>query len=237
MNPQPDWNLPPKEAIALQRELARRVRRTGTPAPVRTIAGVDASYRDGIARAAIVVLRYPSLAMVASAVARRPVEYPYVPGLLTFREGPAVLDALAKLPITPDLFIFDGQGIAHPRRLGIASHICVLVDVPGIGCAKSRLCGEYVEPGEKKGSFSLLKDGEETIGAVVRTRTGVKPVFVSIGHRVDLPSAIHYVLACCTRYRLPEPTRLAHRLAGGASLPASPRSPAGQLSLLDADSP
>ncbi|RME41233.1 MAG: deoxyribonuclease V [Caldilineae bacterium] len=212
-----DWNLPPEEAIALQRELARRVRRTGTPAPVTTIAGVDAGYREGIARAAIVVLRYPSLAVVASAVARRPVAYPYIPGLLTFREGPAVLDALAKLTVTPDLFLFDGQGIAHPRRLGIASHIGVLIDAPSIGCAKSRLCGVYAEPGEKKGSFSLLRHRGETIGAVVRTRTGVKPVFVSIGHRVDLQTAIHYVLACCTRYRLPEPTRLAHRLASGTS--------------------
>jgi len=217
-----DWNLPPKEAIALQRELARRVQRTGTPAPVTTVAGVDAGYRDGIARAAIVVLRYPSLKVVDSAVAHRPVEYPYVPGLLTFREGPAVLDALAKLTVTPDLFIFDGQGIAHPRRLGIASHIGVLVDAPSIGCAKSRLCGVYEEPGERKGSFSPLRDRGETIGAVLRTRTGVKPVFVSIGHRVDLSAAIHYVLACCTRYRLPETTRLAHRLASGASPPALP---------------
>lgn len=186
---------------------------------VTTVAGVDAGYGEGMVRAAVVVLSYPTLEVVAYAVATRTVDFPYTPGLLTFREGPAILDALDKLASAPDLLIFDGQGIAHPRRLGIASHIGLLVDIPSIGCAKSWLCGQYPEPGSERESFSYLVDKGETIGAVLRTRRDVKPVFVSIGHRLDLTSSIDYVLACCRGYRLPEPTRWAHRLAGGKSLP------------------
>ena len=154
------------------------------------------------------------------ALAEEPVSFPYVPGLLTFREGPVVLAALARLRLEPDLLIFDGQGLAHPRRLGIAAHIGVLVDRSGIGCAKSRLWGKHQEPGSEKGDYALLRDGQEVIGAVVRTRTRVKPVYVSVGHRIDLAQAIEYVLGCCTRFRLPETTRLAHRAAGG-QIPAS----------------
>lgn len=213
------WDLEPAEAIALQKELATYVVRRAELGEVRRIGGVDASYRDGLARAAVVVLSYPDLEILDYTVVTRPIEYPYVPGLLTFREGPAVLDAFEQVRTMPDLLIFDGQGIAHPRRIGIASHIGVLLDVPAIGCAKRRLRGRYEPPGPERGSFTYLMDKEEVLGAVVRTRTGVKPVFVSIGHRVDLPSAIHYVLSCGRGYKLPEPTRWADKIAGGACPP------------------
>lgn len=209
------WDLSPEEAIALQKRLAGRVIKRAELGRVTTVAGVDAGYRPGLARAAVVTLSYPELELVDYATATRPVNFPYVPGLLSFREGPVVLDALDRLASTPDLLIFDGQGLAHPRRFGIASHIGLLVDIPSIGCAKRRLCGQYEEPDPERGSFTLLTDNEETIGAVVRTRTNVKPVFVSIGHRVDLATSIHYVLSCCRGYRLPETTRWADRVAAG----------------------
>jgi deoxyribonuclease V len=208
------WNVSPQEALALQKQLADQVVKETKLGRVATVTGVDASYRDGLARAAVVTLSYPDLAVVAYATATRPVDFPYMPGLLSFREGPAVLDALAKLTTTPDLLIFDGQGLAHPRRFGLACHIGLLVDIPTIGCAKSRLCGRYAEPGPERGDFAWLTDQGETIGAVVRTRPKVKPVFVSIGHRVDLPTSIDYVLRCCQGYRLPETTRWADRVAG-----------------------
>lgn len=215
------WDLTPQEAIALQRRLAERVRREPDLREVRRVAGVDASYRDQTAMGAVVVLDYPTLTVVDYAVARCPVTYPYVPGLLSFREAPAVLQALAQIEVRPDLLIFDGHGIAHPRRLGLASHIGVLLDVPSIGCAKRRLCGTYEMPGTEAGSVSQLydRDTHEAIGAVVRTRTNVRPVFVSIGHRVDVDTAVAYVLACCRGRRLPEPTRWAHKVAGGLRPP------------------
>jgi deoxyribonuclease V len=179
------------------------------------VAGIDVGIKDGLARAAVVVLTLPQLELIEQACAERPATFPYVPGLLSFREAPAILDALATLTHIPDVLIFDGQGYAHPRRMGIATHIGVLLDHPAIGCAKSRLCGTYQEPGLDRGSRTWLRDGEETIGAVVRTRTRVKPVFVSVGHRVSLPTAIDTVLRCGGGYRLPEPTRRAHRVASG----------------------
>lgn len=209
------WNLSPVEAQTVQRDLAQQVIRQGQLPAIQRVTGVDASYKDGSARAAVVTLNYPDLTLLEYAVAQRPISFPYISGLLSFREGPPVLDALAKLSHAPQLLIFDGQGIAHPRRLGLASHIGVLVDIPSIGCAKSRLCGTYQPPGPAKGDFSDLTAKGETIGAVLRTRTNIKPLFVSIGHRVDLPTAIHYVLSCCTRYRLPETTRWADKVAGG----------------------
>jgi deoxyribonuclease V len=208
------WNLSPEEAITLQKKLAVQVVQVAQLGPVTTVAGVDASYKEGIAQAAVVVLSYPDLKLVEYTTDRRPVNFPYVPGLLSFREGPAVLAALARLSSPPDLLIFDGQGIAHPRRLGIASHIGLLVDIPAIGCAKSRLYGRYTEPGPERGDFTFLTHGGETIGAALRTRPKTKPLFVSIGHRVDLPASIEYVLNCCRGYRLPETTRWAHRVAG-----------------------
>jgi len=208
------WDISPKEAVQLQKELAACVIRKRSGPEVATVAGVDTSYRKGRARAAVVVLTYPELELVERVAAYRKVEFPYVPGLLSFREGPAVLDALNTLNRKPDLLIFDGQGIAHPRRFGIASHVGVLVGIPSIGCAKSRLVGEYEEPGENRGGYTLLTHKGDTIGAVVRTRSKVKPLFVSPGHLIDLEESIRFVLGCCRRYRLPETTRLADKLAG-----------------------
>ncbi len=209
------WDLSPREGISLQRELARHIDLTDRHGPLETVAGIDVGIKDGLARAAVVVLTLPQLELIEQACAERPATFPYVPGLLSFREAPAILDALATLTHIPDVLIFDGQGYAHPRRMGIATHIGVLLDHPAIGCAKSRLCGTYQEPGLDRGSRTWLRDGEETIGAVVRTRTRVKPVFVSVGHRVSLPTAIDTVLRCGGGYRLPEPTRRAHRVASG----------------------
>ena len=212
------WDVSPSEAVTIQKELRVQLLTDNCVGRVRIVAGVDVGLRKGIARAAIVVLGYPDLNPLEQATAQRQVEFPYVPGLLSFREGPVILDALSKLKNEPDVLIFDGQGIAHPRRMGLATHIGILLDHPTIGCAKSRLCGEYEEPGASKGDWSpLLREGE-VIGAVVRTRASVSPVYVSIGHKVDLEQAIHYVLNCCKAYRLPETTRWAHRVAGGASI-------------------
>ena len=209
-----DWEISAKEAVQLQRELAARVTNRWSKRGVTLVGGVDTSYRKGKARAAVVVVTYPDLEPVEQVTTQRPVDFPYVPGLLSFREGPAVMDALPRLKRKPDLLIFDGQGIAHPRRFGIASHIGVLVGIPSIGCAKSRLVGEYQEPGMERGSFSFLFHKGDTVGAVVRTRSRVKPVFVSTGHLIDLSTSISFVLTCCRRYRLPETTRLADKLAG-----------------------
>lgn len=217
------WDLSPPEAIALQNELAGQVERQPRLGPVQTVAGIDVSVRDDMARAAVVVLDFEALTPVDYATATRPAVFPYVPGLLAYREGPVVLDALERLNTKPDLLIFDGHGLAHPRRLGIASHIGLLVDMPAIGCAKSRLCGQHDEPGEEPGNYAPLHHRGELIGAVLRTRRRVKPVFVSIGHRVDLETSIKYVLACGRGYRLPETTRWAHRVAGGDVPPIQPR--------------
>ena len=205
--------MSPQEARRLQMKLATHVIRENRLGTVKTVAGIDVGLKGNMACAAIVVLNFPKLDVAAQSTATRRITCPYIPGLLSFREGPVILDALDRLDRKPDLLIFDGQGIAHPCRLGIASHIGLLSDCPSIGCAKSRLCGQYQEPDVERGSHVPLMDHGETIGAIVRTRTGVKPVFVSIGHRVDLKTCIDVVLACCKGYRLPETTRKAHRLA------------------------
>ena len=207
------WGMSPQDARRLQVKLSAHVIRKSRLKTVKTIAGVDVGMKGDMACAAIVVLDFPGLDVVAKATTSRRITFPYIPGLLSFREGPVILDALNRLGRKPDLLIFDGQGIAHPCRLGIASHIALIVDLPSIGCAKSRLCGQYQEPNVERGSHVPLIDNEETIGAIVRTRTGIKPVFVSIGHRVDLKTSIDYVLRCCKGYRLPETTRKAHGLA------------------------
>jgi deoxyribonuclease V len=209
----PRWDLEPAEAIALQRRLSCSVIKKSTLKAVNTVAGVDTAYRQNIARAAVVMMTYPALETMDEATAERGINYPYIPGLLTFREGPAVLAALSRLEILPDLLMFDGQGIAHPRRCGIASHIGVLMDVPSIGCAKTKLVGQYDEPALHRGAFTLLNHKGQTIGAVVRTRTNVAPVFVSTGHRVSLRDSIRFVLDCCRGYRLPETIRRADHLA------------------------
>lgn len=209
------WDVTPTEAVALQRELAVRVREEPLPAPPRTIAGVDMSVKDYAVRAAVAVLSFPALEVIDRAVWEGPVEFPYVPGLLSFREIPAVLRALEGLDALPDLIMADAQGRAHPRRIGLASHLGVLLDHPVIGVAKSRLTGIYDEPGPERGASSPLLDGNEQIGAVLRTRPGVRPLFVSVGHRVTLGDALRLTLACAVRFRLPEPTRRAHLLSRG----------------------
>lgn len=209
--------LSPREAIALQERLARRVVRADRLGPVRHVCGVDVHYRGGIAHAAAALLSFPALELREHSLARRRVSFPYIPGLLSFREIPAAAAALAALSIAPDLILCDGQGLAHPRRCGLASHLGLLTGTPSIGVAKTRLLGEHPSPPARRGAWVPLTDRGERIGAVLRTRAGVKPVYVSIGHRVSLASAIRYVMACTTRYRLPEPIRNAHRLARAAA--------------------
>jgi deoxyribonuclease V len=211
------WQVTPAEAVKIQAGLAGEISRTGSIENPRYIAGVDISVDrlEKTGTAAVVVLGYPGFEIAEVQVVTDRIDFPYVPGLLTFREAPLTLAACEKLTVTPDIIMVDGQGVAHPRRVGLASHLGLCLDTPTIGCAKSRLIGEHVEPGMEAGSYTDLSDRGEVIGAVVRTRSGVSPVFVSIGHRISLPSAIHWVMACCRGYRLPEPTRLAHMAAGG----------------------
>jgi len=217
-----NWNISPEEAGAIQERLRPLVQQTNSIAldQIQTVAGIDASYGDG-AQAAVVVFSFPELALIDQATVIRESVFPYVPGLLSFREGPVVLDALAKLKTAPDVLIFDGQGYAHPRRFGLACHLGVYLDRPSIGCAKTRFIGTYAEPGPEKGDCSPLLDQGETIGMVVRTRPGTNPLFVSIGHKIDLPTAVEVVLRCVRGYRLPETTRAADHLAGKAGNVAS----------------
>lgn len=212
-----DWEVSPRQAIALQNTLRDRVIADDRFSRVRHVAGVDVGFEDSgrTTRAAVAVLGYPDLDFRGSAIARRSTCFPYVPGLLSFREVPAVLDALALLKQLPDLLICDGQGYAHPRRFGFACHLGVITDLPSIGVAKKRLIGEHGPVPDKRGVWVPLLDGGQVIGAVLRSREGVKPLFVSLGHRVGLETAIEFVMACMTRYRLPETTRQAHRLASG----------------------
>jgi len=207
------WNLSPKDAIALQKALAGRVEvHDRLVEPVRLVAGVDvSSARCGASvHAAVVVYDLDRSVLVATAAASLEAAFPYVPGLLSFRELPVVLAAFRRLEASPDVVLVDGQGIAHPRRLGIASHLGLWLDLPTVGCAKSRLCGEHGEPGKLRGEWSRLMAGDEEIGRVVRTRDRVRPLFVSPGHRVSMERAVQIVLTCGRGYRLPEPTRQAH---------------------------
>lgn len=211
------WDVTPKEAKGIQETLRAEVVREDLLGEVRRVAGVDVGFeeRGKVARAAVVVLNFPSLSLHEQSVARLPLAFPYVPGLLSFREAPVVLDALANLAELPDLLLCDGQGIAHPRRFGIACHLGVLTGIPAIGVAKRRLVGEHGKLADKKGSRVPLFHKEEVIGTVLRSREGVRPLFVSAGHRIGLESSVRYVMACLTRFRLPETTRMAHRLASG----------------------
>lgn len=209
------WDVSPEEAVALQDELRRRVILADDFGEARRVAGVDVGFRDEgrTTRAAIAVLSFPDLRPVEQAIAEVPTTFPYVPGLLSFREIPAVLAALGKLATLPDLLLCDGQGIAHPRRFGIASHLGVVCNLPTVGVAKSLLVGRHGALADERGASSPLVHRNETVGAALRTRPGVAPVYVSPGHRVSLPTALRLVMACTTRYRLPETTRAAHRLA------------------------
>ncbi len=211
------WQVSTAQAFDIQVKLAARVSRVSEVANPRFIAGVDisASRARGMATGAVVILNYPGLRLVEIKIVNEELNFPYIPGLLSFRESPLVLAACEKLAVTPDLILVDGQGIAHPRRMGLASHLGLFLNTPTIGCAKSRLCGSYKEPGVESGSCAELVDNGEVIGAALRTKLGASPVYVSIGHKVDLKTAIHWVLECCRGYRIPEPLRLAHLAAGG----------------------
>lgn len=213
------WNLDSSQARELQIRLSNDVIRYNCGTDIKLIAGIDVSVsrfsRSG--RAAVVVLDYRSLELCEVSVVEGDIDFPYIPGLLSFREAPLALRAWKRLKSHPDLLMVDGQGIAHPRRLGIASHLGLLLNIPSIGCAKSRLIGSHDLLPEKAGSYRLLREKNEIIGAAVRTKHAVRPVYVSIGHRIDLDSAISTVLGCCRSYRLPQPTRLAHMAAGGSS--------------------
>ncbi len=210
-----DWPLTAEDAIAIQNQLRSQVITEDQLGDVQYVAGVDLGFEEdgAISRAAVAVLSFPDLQLQEKAIAKRPTTFPYIPGFLSFREIPAILDALETVSITPDLIVCDGQGIAHPRRLGIACHLGVLIDIPTIGAAKSLLVGKHDEVPVEKGSWQPLRYRGEVVGAVVRSRTGVKPLYVSPGYRISLPTAIDYVLRCTTKYRLPETTRWADKLA------------------------
>jgi len=215
------WDVTATEAVAIQKRLAARVSCVNEVNNPRFIAGVDISAPKprGAATGAVVVLSYPDLDPVEVKVLTTEVTFPYVPGLLSFRESPILLSIFERLETTPDLILVDGQGIAHPRRLGIASHLGLWLDTPTIGCAKSRLTGTHGAVGEETGSYAeLMDENGEVIGVALRTKAGSRPVFISIGHRVDLPASIRWVLACGRSHRLPEPTRLAHIAAGGGRI-------------------
>lgn len=207
------------EARAIQDQIRAQVLASDAFGSIRTVAGVDAGYSGDRALAAVVVLAFPSLQPLDYAVARRQISFPYVPGYLSFREAPAILDALSSLRVAPDLLICDGHGLAHPRRCGIACHLGVLTDLPSIGCAKSLLVGAHEPLPDVRGAWTPLRHHNDVVGAALRTRPGARPVYVSIGHRVSLETAIQFVMACVTRYRLPETTRAADALASHGRIP------------------
>ncbi len=244
-----NWNLSYSQAIALQKQLAEQVQQIELKTRPKTIAGLDCALSpdkkriiavavvlaipqairglwetteqtDATLRSSASSIRSTSFEVIETATASQQLTFPYIPGLLSFRESPVCLDAVQKLKKEPDAFVIDGQGIAHPRRFGLAAHLGLFFDKPTVGCAKSRLTGTFEEPAPEKGAYSPLKDNEEVIGAVVRTRTSVKPIFVSVGNKCRLKDAIEITLACTTKYRLPEPTRIAHQLVSKLKLEA-----------------
>ena len=210
------WDLSYKRAIDIQKRLSNRVTFAVLKKWPRLIAGLDCAFtKDGRIIAAVIVLKLTNegdFEIIETRYAVQKVNFPYIPGLLSFREAPVRIKAVEKLKSRPEVFLIDGQGIAHPRRLGLAAHLGLFFDKPTIGCAKSRLIGSFDEPPLQKGTYTLLKDKKEILGAVVRTRTNVKPIYVSVGNRCTLQDAIKITLAAATKYRLPEPTRLAHNM-------------------------
>lgn len=206
------WDVSPEEAVAIQRALAAKVCEEPLAQP-QTVAGIDVSIRGDVAQAAIAVVSLPGLELIDRAVYRCAVPFPYIPGLLSFREMPAILPALEKLDVRPDVLMTDSQGLAHPRRFGLACHLGVLLDWPALGVAKTRLTGRFNEPGEEKGEQARLIDRGETVGMALRSRARTNPVYVSVGHRITLEEAIQITLTCCPKYKIPEPTRLAHKLS------------------------
>jgi deoxyribonuclease V len=227
------WDLSPTQAIETQRQLRERACLQGDPGTPRLVAGADCSWDRAEERgwAGVIVFEFPSLDEVERVGVQGPVVFPYVPGLLSFREAPLLLEAFAKLRHETDLIFFDGQGYAHPRRMGIATHMGLVLDKPTIGCAKSRLVGEHREPGPKRGHRAQLLDGGERIGVALRTRDGVRPIYLSAGHRISLDAAIRLTLRCSDGYRIPKPTRLADHFVGQlrrdylAARPSTPRQP------------
>jgi deoxyribonuclease V len=209
------WPTTVQEAVQVQQQLRDQVICKDDFTEIKSVAGVDVGFEAGgtITRAAIAVLSWPDLQRLESAIARQPTCFPYIPGFLSFREVPAVIDALNQLKNLPDLLLCDGQGLAHPRRLGIACHLGLLVNIPSIGVAKSRLIGHHAELSQDRGAWQPLIDKEEIVGAVLRTRAQTNPLYISSGHRISLETAIAYVMGCTTRYRLPETTRWADYLS------------------------
>lgn len=209
------WPTSIEEATAIQQQLRTKIITEDQLGPVRYVAGVDCGFeQDGtITRAAVAVLQFPELTLIDQAIARKPTTFPYIPGFLSFREVPAVLAAIAQLSIQPDLLLCDGQGLAHPRRFGLACHLGLLTNIPAIGVAKSLLIGRHDPIADERGAWEPLIHQREVVGAVLRTRPGTKPLYISIGHRISLETAIDYVMQCTPKYRLPETTRRAHNLA------------------------
>lgn len=204
------WEVNPQEAIKIQKDLKSNISLKKSFSKIDKIAGADVSYYQNKMIAGVIIFEFPNLKIIERQFFVSPVNFPYIPGLLTFREGPSLLAAFKKIKNEPDIILFDGQGIAHPRRMGIATHLGLFLGKPTIGCAKSRLSGKYTSVGEEKGDYALLEEGEEVLGAVLRTRKRVKPIFVSPGHKIDLPNSIEIVLKCIVKYRLPLPVREAH---------------------------
>lgn len=207
-----DWDVSPKEAVQIQRELAAKVIASPINKPVKTIAGADISYdkKSNTLFAAVLIFYYPGMELLEISTAISEADFPYVPGLLSFREIPPLIKCFEKISDPPDVILCDSQGIAHPRRFGLASHLGLVLNTPAIGCAKSRLIGGGDEPGRERGSKTSLTDKGEKIGSILRTKTGIKPLYISTGHLIDLDSAVDMVLSCFGGYRLPEPTRRAH---------------------------
>jgi len=208
------WDVTYEEAVKIQQTLRKRLvlHDKNMPDEIKTIAGADISYSkgDNLFFAAVVLLEFPSMKAIGETSFTERINFPYIPGLLTFREGPSLLKAFEKLRIVPDVVIFDGQGIAHPRGLGLASHMGLFLDIPTIGCAKTRLTGEWDEVGNEAGDYSYLMLDGRIAGAVLRTKKNVKPVFISQGHKIGLQRSVDIILSSCAGYRLPEPTRRAH---------------------------
>lgn len=210
------WDVTPHDAVTLQKSLAAQIDHQ-TPLPlssIRLVAGVDVSVKENVSQAAVVIATFPEMQVVETIRVKMPTPFPYIPGLLTFREGPVLVKAFEQLQRVPDVFIFDGMGRIHPRRIGIASHMGLWLDKPTLGCGKTHFLGTYDEPPAEKGTYSPLTDRGELLGVVLRTRDNVKPVYISPGHKIDLDSAVQITMACTDKYRLPTPIRLAHGAAG-----------------------
>lgn len=211
-----NWDVSPAQAIALQNQLAQKVvyDRPLDLEAIRLVAGVDVSVKNNVSQAAVVVLSYPELKLIETVRHQTPTPFPYIPGLLSFREGPVLEHAFRQLTLEPDVFIFDGMGRIHPRRIGIATQMGLWLNRPTIGCGKTMFVGQYIEPPDERGAYADLIDHGEKLGVILRTRPGVKPVFISVGNLADLPTSIELVMRCTTKYRLPEPIRAAHNAAG-----------------------